>query len=116
MPCRSYGGMLSAWFRIRYPWMVDGSIAASAPVLQFTGLTGPKAYNHIITNTFRNASVACAEGVFKSWDMIKALSVADMNRIFTPCTPITSQDEVRLASHRALGDAVFSMCLCVPPR
>ncbi|EFC48673.1 lysosomal carboxypeptidase [Naegleria gruberi] len=52
----SYGGMLSSWWRMKYPHIVDGAIAASAPIFQFTGLTAPNVYNQICTEDFKKSS------------------------------------------------------------
>ena len=54
----SYGGMLAAWFRLKYPNAIDGVLAASAPIWSFVGLDPPydeEAFYDIVT---RDASAA----------------------------------------------------------
>ena len=48
----SYGGMLAAWARIKYPATFAGAYASSAPILQIPGLMDPTAYNRVIRDTF----------------------------------------------------------------
>lgn len=70
----SYGGMLSAWFRMKYPHLVTGAIAASAPVLQFQDLTACDIFNRILTSVFHSAyNKECDSNIKRSWGIIKYL-------------------------------------------
>ena len=50
----SYGGMLAAWIRTKYPHIVQGAIAASAPIAQFT--TPCDAFGRIVTSDYDAAA------------------------------------------------------------
>ena len=64
----SYGGMLAAWFRIKYPHIVAGAIAASAPVAQFTAPCD--AFGRIVTADFGLKYQACPNVIRQSWAAI----------------------------------------------
>ena len=71
----SYGGMLSAWMRMKYPNIVTGALSASAPILQFQDLAGynPNAYNDIIYQDYANQSSLCASTLQSSIGTIQQL-------------------------------------------
>ncbi|XP_065185712.1 lysosomal Pro-X carboxypeptidase-like [Sycon ciliatum] len=57
----SYGGMLTAWFRMKYPHVVDGGLAASAPIFQ--GDTLCSAFSEVVTKDFSEVSLGCSHGI-----------------------------------------------------
>lgn len=65
----SYGGMLSAWFRMKYPHLVTGAIAASAPILQFS--TDCNRFNMIVSSVFTVDQGNCSRNIRQSWDLLK---------------------------------------------
>jgi len=57
----SYGGMLAAWLRMKYPHVFQGALASSAPILFFDGATSPYAYNEIATKAFAKKDPTCPD-------------------------------------------------------
>ncbi|XP_015610590.1 lysosomal Pro-X carboxypeptidase [Cephus cinctus] len=96
----SYGGMLSAWIRMKYPHIVQGAIAASAPILQFSGVTPCEAFARIVTSDFRAAHHECSNLIRKSWYTITNVTSSDEGKKWFKenwklCSPLVNATHVR---------------------
>ena len=69
----SYGGMLSAWLRMKYPHAFQGALAASAPILFFDGYVSPYAYDNIATDDYRKADEQCPVNIKAGFEMLADL-------------------------------------------
>ncbi|XP_059820488.1 lysosomal Pro-X carboxypeptidase [Hypanus sabinus] len=93
----SYGGMLAAWFRMKYPNFVVGALAASAPIWLFEDLTPCETYFAIVTKDFSKSGKGCAESIRRSWAAINELSskaqgLKFLSSTFHLCSPLQASD------------------------
>ncbi|XP_065876090.1 uncharacterized protein [Euphorbia lathyris] len=66
----SYGGMLAAWMRLKYPHIAIGALASSAPILQFEDIVPPETFYDIVSNDFKRESSSCFNTIKESWDAL----------------------------------------------
>jgi lysosomal Pro-X carboxypeptidase len=97
----SYGGMLAAWLRMKFPHVFQGALAASAPLVYFKdSTTAPEdEFSMIATQDFNNTEVGpiCAEGIKYALEQLNtsdATSYDTMNSVFMPCDDITTAEQV----------------------
>jgi lysosomal Pro-X carboxypeptidase len=84
--------MLAAWFRMKYPAIVQGSIAASAPIWWFQGLTPCDSAYLTITRDFSSVNPNCSDNIARSWAAIDRVAKSDLDWIrttFKLCSPLT---------------------------
>ncbi|CAG9817007.1 unnamed protein product [Phaedon cochleariae] len=96
----SYGGMLAAYLRMKYPYAVAGAVASSAPIWQFRGLTPCENFNRIVTNVYEAlGGVKCKDTIAKSWKIIRSLTETDegksnLTKLWNFCTPLKTSDDI----------------------
>ncbi|XP_055972155.1 lysosomal Pro-X carboxypeptidase [Sorex fumeus] len=95
----SYGGMLAAWFRMKYPHMVVGALAASAPIWQFENMVPCGVFLSIVTKDYKKSGSNCSRSIRKSWDAInrlvnKGTGLNWLSETLHLCSPLEDSDDV----------------------
>eukprot|EP01029_Cantina_marsupialis_P024562 TRINITY_DN63486_c0_g1_i1.p1 TRINITY_DN63486_c0_g1~~TRINITY_DN63486_c0_g1_i1.p1 ORF type:complete len:470 (+),score=95.65 TRINITY_DN63486_c0_g1_i1:60-1469(+) len=83
----SYGGMLSAWFRLKYPNIITGAIASSAPV-RMAGPDVNYSFWKRVTDTF-DQSLGCVSDVRQAFSdlmkLVKQEKYEKLSKSFNLC-------------------------------
>ncbi|TYG59997.1 hypothetical protein ES288_D07G031800v1 [Gossypium darwinii] len=96
----SYGGMLAAWFRLKYPHIAIGALASSAPILQFDKLIPWSSFYDAVSQDFKDVSLNCYQVIKGSWAELEAMStqkqaLAELSKTFRTCKSLHSTASAR---------------------
>uniref|UniRef100_A0A2P2JB13 Lysosomal Pro-X carboxypeptidase n=2 Tax=Rhizophora mucronata TaxID=61149 RepID=A0A2P2JB13_RHIMU len=95
----SYGGMLAAWMRLKYPHVAIGALASSAPILQFEDIVPPETFYNIVSNDFKRESTSCFNTIKESWaalisEGLRENGLAQLTKTFHMCRELTSTGDL----------------------
>ncbi|XP_039140115.1 lysosomal Pro-X carboxypeptidase-like isoform X2 [Dioscorea cayenensis subsp. rotundata] len=95
----SYGGMLAAWMRLKYPHVAIGALASSAPILQFEDIVPLETFYDIVSNDFKRESLSCFEFIKESWDALETCGqgndgLRNLSKDFHLCRKLNSVGEL----------------------
>lgn len=97
----SYGGMLSAYMRAKYPHIIDGAIAASAPVYMNVPEFPRDFFFPRVTKDFRDISPKCEQGVRDGFSLLKlwasqgSAGMRKITKVFNLCSPAKEEADYR---------------------
>ena len=92
----SYGGMLVAWHRLKFPHMSVGALAASAPVDLYPGESKEKAFYDATINVFNKyaGDGTCGTHISSLIDTLSEFSYSYLTSAFRTCSPIKDSRSV----------------------
>eukprot|EP01121_Diplochlamys_sp_Union-15-3_P013991 TRINITY_DN4423_c0_g1_i2.p1 TRINITY_DN4423_c0_g1~~TRINITY_DN4423_c0_g1_i2.p1 ORF type:complete len:338 (-),score=41.34 TRINITY_DN4423_c0_g1_i2:79-1092(-) len=98
----SYGGQLSFWMRLKYPFVIDAALASSAPVKLVYDKKAQPDYFETVTDDFARANPICPSLVRQGFSAFLDLvstgqpGFKTLTNTFQTCSPINSADAANL--------------------
>ncbi|XP_041369046.1 dipeptidyl peptidase 2-like [Gigantopelta aegis] len=92
----SYGGMLTAFMRFKYPNIIDGGIAASAPLFMWVPDFDRSFFFKTVTQDVRDVSPVCESKIRAAFQKMNDLAsegtrgLEEISRLFNLCKPVTN--------------------------
>ena len=101
----SYGGMLAAWFRVKYRHLCHGALAASAPVDIYPGESKESAFYEATIDVYRKyGSDLCAQRLDQSFQVLSNFTdVKLLTKTFNPCVDMVNSADIDRLSFYAKG-------------
>jgi dipeptidyl-peptidase-2 len=112
----SYGGMLSGWMRMKYPFIVDMALAASAPFRVASLQVPPTLVFQTITETFAAANPACPDVIRSGFTEVISLAnqgeegMAVLSKVFKTCHPLKESQAHHLILWAVNAFPTLGMC------
>ncbi|XP_022286435.2 putative serine protease K12H4.7 [Crassostrea virginica] len=96
----SYPGSLSAWFRVKYPHLVDGAVATSAPIFAQLDF---KEYLQVVVSSLATTGPGCNKNIKMATDAVAQMLKTDTGRknvekMFKLCDPLDTSEYVDAAN------------------
>lgn len=96
----SYGGMLAAWAAMKYPNLITGAVASSAPIGMVSDSFDTSLYWRVVTRDATgegNAAPECAANVHAALQTAMKMvatpsGAAEVSSIFASCSPVPTGD------------------------
>jgi lysosomal Pro-X carboxypeptidase len=111
----SYGGMLAAWMRMKYPHKIQGALASSAPVLWFRGKVNANAYTIVASDVIKSYGEDCygnySRGFYDLTNMMyDSTKYQKVKEIFNLCTVPKNASEINDLIG-SLSDSIGTMAM-----
>ena len=92
----SYGGMLATWMRMKYPHLIAGVVAASAPVLASEGMSDPRGFAKVVTEVAaKEGTSTCPKHVNRALKSVERMGTEDLSsltRLVKSCKRLKPHD------------------------